>query len=73
MEKGGKLPSAEELLRRIQELEKRNAHIKQQISKLKVSGDPLAMKLTDTQYLNILQSMGQSIFIYDINHRIIFW
>lgn len=99
MENSNKPPSAEELLRRILELEERHAHIKQEISKRMISGDhrpkpkrqtacphllaiggphggmvePLAMKLTETQYLNILHSMGQAMFIYDVDHRIIFW
>ncbi|KAI3792236.1 hypothetical protein L2E82_06110 [Cichorium intybus] len=37
-----------------------------------VSG-PSAVKLTETQYLNILQSMGQSVHIFDLNGRIIYW
>ncbi|XP_071719599.1 uncharacterized protein [Rutidosis leptorrhynchoides] len=69
--------------RRIIELEERQVHIKQAILKhmtqnpkldnqiLKV--EPLAMKLTETQSSNILRSMGQSIFIHDVHHRIIFW
>ncbi|GJR45981.1 PAC motif-containing protein [Tanacetum coccineum] len=98
MEKTEKPPTAEELLVRILELEKRHANMKQEISKLRnqpkrnnrtacphqlaigrpqrpVDGmmDRLTMKLTETQYLNILQSMGQAIFIYDGQHRIIFW
>ncbi|XP_024985501.1 uncharacterized protein LOC112521084 [Cynara cardunculus var. scolymus] len=34
---------------------------------------PSAMKLTETQYLNILQSMGQAVHIFDLNARIIYW
>ncbi|PIN23244.1 Tyrosine kinase [Handroanthus impetiginosus] len=34
---------------------------------------PAAVKLTDKQYLNILQSMGQSVHIFDLNYRIIYW
>ncbi|XP_057806094.1 uncharacterized protein LOC131021033 [Salvia miltiorrhiza] len=34
---------------------------------------PAAVKLTDKQYLNILQSMGQSVHIFDLNFRIIYW
>ncbi|KAH6833076.1 PAS domain-containing protein tyrosine kinase family protein [Perilla frutescens var. hirtella] len=34
---------------------------------------PAAVKLTDKQYLNILQSMGQSVHIFDLNCRIIYW
>ena len=108
METSKNRPSAEELLRRIQELEGLHAHIKQEISKLKLTADrskhghetacshqlnvgrpcafrevnrvnhagvmePLAMKLTETQYLNILQSMGQAIFLYHIKYGILFW
>ncbi|KAI3469204.1 hypothetical protein Pfo_025867 [Paulownia fortunei] len=36
-------------------------------------GGPLAVKFTDKQYLNILQSMGQSVHIFDLNSRIIYW
>ncbi|KAL2459334.1 PAS domain-containing protein tyrosine kinase family protein [Forsythia ovata] len=32
-----------------------------------------AVKFTDGQYLNILQSMGQSVHIFDLNYRIIDW
>ncbi|PWA85218.1 PAC motif-containing protein [Artemisia annua] len=108
MEKAKKPPSAEELLRKIQEMEQREARIKQEISKLKLSAnhskhghqtacshqlnvgrpsafrevngvthggvmEPSAMKLTETQYLNILQSMGQAIHLYNIKYGIIFW
>ncbi|KAL7144327.1 hypothetical protein ABFS83_07G005300 [Erythranthe nasuta] len=36
-------------------------------------GGPSAVKFTDKQYLNILQSMGQSVHIFDLNCRIIYW
>lgn len=36
-------------------------------------GEPSAVKFTDKQYVNILQSMGQSIHIMDINNRLIYW
>ncbi|XP_059632809.1 uncharacterized protein LOC132275359 [Cornus florida] len=36
-------------------------------------GGPAAVKFTDRQYLNILQSMGQSVHIFDLNGRIIYW
>ncbi|GFQ07855.1 hypothetical protein PHJA_002929500 [Phtheirospermum japonicum] len=36
-------------------------------------GGPAAVKLPDNQYLNILQSMGQSVHIIDLNYRIIYW
>ncbi|XP_042518671.1 protein STRUBBELIG-RECEPTOR FAMILY 5-like [Macadamia integrifolia] len=34
---------------------------------------PAAVNFTDKQYLNILQSMGQSVHILDLNGRIIYW
>ncbi|KAL9402003.1 hypothetical protein Peur_005852 [Populus x canadensis] len=34
---------------------------------------PSAVKFTDKQYLNILQSMGQSVHIFDVSGRIIYW
>nr|WDA42959.1 tyrosine-protein kinase receptor UFO [Fagopyrum tataricum] len=39
------------------------------------SGDdsPTAVQFTDRQYLNILQSMGQSVHIFDRDRRIIYW
>ncbi|KAF5752130.1 serine/threonine-protein kinase pakF-like isoform X1 [Tripterygium wilfordii] len=37
------------------------------------SGGPSAVNFTDRQYLNILQSMGQSVHIFDLNGRIIYW
>ncbi|CAH1454630.1 unnamed protein product [Lactuca virosa] len=78
MEQSTKTPSAEELLRKIQELEKRESQLKQKISKLMLSGnlkepEPLSMKLTEAQYFNIMQSLGQALHIYDIDFRIIFW
>ncbi|KZV47715.1 map3k delta-1 protein kinase [Dorcoceras hygrometricum] len=133
-------PPAEELLKKIQELELGHAHLKQEMSKLITSsaaeimaagyrqkhraqsvspqrtrrrrsggGDgsliaswkkgsasfrhasplqrenkeawnggggasgPAAVKFSDKQYLNILQSMGQSVHIFDLNCRIIYW
>ncbi|XWS14209.1 hypothetical protein CRYUN_Cryun36dG0103400 [Craigia yunnanensis] len=139
-------PPAEELLRKIQELEAGHAHLKQEMSRLKLfdceskpdstrqrshstspqrprfpgnmaaataaawkkgsgsfrhssplqresrssdtlngggsgrggagrSGNigPAAVNFTDSQYLNILQSMGQSVHIFDLNGRIIYW
>lgn len=128
-------PPAEELLKKIQELEAGHAHLKQEMSKLiqgsadtndhphqrshsvspqrsrlnssfkKTSsnfdggwrrgsasfrhssplqresrskssdggGGPSAVHFTDKQYLNILQSMGQSVHISDITGRIIYW
>ena len=137
-------PPAEELLRKIQELEAGHAHLKEEMSKLMVSGPksdhghqrshstspqrsrfsspatsswrkgsggfdgpagwrrgsasfrhssplqresrsrdpsstagggggPVAYKFNDKQYSNILQSMGQSIHIFDLNGRVIYW
>lgn len=34
---------------------------------------PSAWKFTDKQYLNILQSMAQSVHAFDLKMRIIFW
>ncbi|GMJ12301.1 hypothetical protein like AT3G06620 [Hibiscus trionum] len=34
---------------------------------------PAAANLTDNQLLNILQSMGQSVYIYDLSCRVIYW
>lgn len=36
-------------------------------------GGPVVFKFTDKQYLNILQSMGHSVHILDLNGRIIYW
>ncbi|KAF8085148.1 hypothetical protein N665_0678s0008 [Sinapis alba] len=124
-------PPAEQLLKKILELEESQEHLKQEMSRLKVSteirqrshsvsphrparrniGDgaqlwrksgaasfrnasPLrkesrlqgsvnlrgggagrasAGKFSDKQYLNILQSMAQTVHAYDLNMRIIFW
>ncbi|KAI4303134.1 hypothetical protein MLD38_038803 [Melastoma candidum] len=132
-------PPAEELLRKIQELEAGQANLKQQISRLKASDErqrtrqrshsvspqrsrfsgsvtrrggggfdcgkgvqrtgsasfsrtssplqregrrndgedggmgPAGVKFTDRQYLNILQSMGQSVHIFGLDGRIIYW
>ncbi|KAF8401308.1 hypothetical protein HHK36_012241 [Tetracentron sinense] len=135
-------PPAEELLKKIQELEAGHAHLKQEMTKLKLSGGatdpkfeqghqrshsvsprrsrlattrskasggfdgaaawkngsasfrhssplqresrsqehlspggggPSAVNFTGRQYLNILQSMGQSVHIFDLNGQIIYW
>ncbi|XP_042492773.1 uncharacterized protein LOC122072253 [Macadamia integrifolia] len=34
---------------------------------------PAAVNLTNKQYLNILHSLGQSVHIFDLNGRIIYW
>lgn len=129
------LPPAEELLKKIEELEAGHAQLRQQMSRLKISeeqrndrqrshsisqqrsfrrrgggrsaasvlrstsfrhssplqresrnreddnsnsdvggrGEPPVVKFTDRQYLNILQSMGQSVHIYDLNAKVIYW
>lgn len=36
-------------------------------------GQPPPMRLTDKQYLDILQSMGQSVHIMDQNYCLVFW
>ncbi|GMH28548.1 hypothetical protein Nepgr_030391 [Nepenthes gracilis] len=130
-------PPADQLLRKIQELEAGHAHLRKQMSRLKLSGaepksgnsrqrshsvspqrsrlpppqwrsggvfddaaasckrgsssfghssplqresrssggdsGPVVVQLTDRQYLNILQSIGQAVHIFDLNGRIIFW
>ncbi|CAG7878232.1 serine/threonine-protein kinase STY8 [Brassica rapa] len=124
-------PPAEQLLKKILELEESQEHLKQEMSRLKVStetrqrshsvsphrparrsigdgaqlwrksgaasfrnrnaspmrkesrfqgsmnlrggGGASAGKFTDNQYLNILQSMAQTVHAYDLNMRIIFW
>lgn len=37
------------------------------------AGGPASVKFSDRHYLNILQSMGQSVHILDRNARIIYW
>ncbi|RWW15273.1 hypothetical protein GW17_00020899 [Ensete ventricosum] len=37
------------------------------------SDGPAGMVLSERQYLNILQSMGQSVHIFDLESRIIYW
>lgn len=36
-------------------------------------GRPAEMNFTERQYLNILQSMGQAVHIFDLEGRIIYW
>ncbi|GJR45982.1 PAC motif-containing protein [Tanacetum coccineum] len=83
----GETTSALELLRKIRELEQQHAHIKQEISKrlavsqladgaLDLGGvmDPFAPKpTTESKYLNIMQSVGHAIHVYDRELKIIFW
>ncbi|KAF6170926.1 hypothetical protein GIB67_014743 [Kingdonia uniflora] len=118
-------PPAEELLKKIQELEAGHAHLKEEMSKLMLSGGttttssgthlnmehvqqspvdetsgmesvsvfrhssslqrerinrnslsprgPALANFTDKQYLNILQSLGQSVHIFDFSGWIIYW
>ena len=127
-------PPPEELLRKIQELEAGHAHLKEEMSKLKISGsntvrtrshsvspqrprlpaarwngsgpeswkkgsssfghssssplqresrscgsmpsrpaEPETVEFTDKQYVNILQSMGQAVHVFDVNCRLIYW
>ncbi|CAI0466968.1 unnamed protein product [Linum tenue] len=39
----------------------------------RASAGPSAIKFTDKQYLNILQSMGQSVHIFEPSGRLIYW
>ncbi|KAL7616823.1 hypothetical protein Lser_V15G01637 [Lactuca serriola] len=115
-------PPIEMLLKKIQELEKGHAHLKESISKLIISDEYKksvspgrggasqtfsktesssyrkilpprrennndrfhegggaavdgggAMKLTENQYINILQTMGQALHVFDLTGRIIYW
>lgn len=34
---------------------------------------PPSLNFSDRQYLNILQSIGQSVYIFDLSCRIIYW
>ncbi|XP_020888621.1 probable tyrosine-protein kinase DDB_G0283397 isoform X2 [Arabidopsis lyrata subsp. lyrata] len=79
----------EELLKKMLELEQSQELLKQEMSRLKLSTElrqpmmlprrPLSRiqgspgKFTDKQYLNILQSLAQSVHVLDLNTRIIFW
>lgn len=113
-------PPPNELLKKLLELEQSHEHLKQQMSRLKISTDltqpvrgnigegdptrrksvpassfqkqkriqdsinlrdgvggrgtrPSAGKFTNKQYLNILQSISQSVHVFDLNMQIIFW
>ncbi|KAF3604413.1 hypothetical protein F2Q69_00039076 [Brassica cretica] len=114
-------PHAKELLKKMQKLEESQEHLKQEMSRLKVSTElkqrsrsasarrnigapawressaasfrhaspshdainlkvgvgggagPSALKFTNKQYLNILQSIAQSVHVLDLKLRIIFW
>ncbi|XP_027333845.1 RGS domain-containing serine/threonine-protein kinase A isoform X2 [Abrus precatorius] len=45
----------------------------EEVQKAGPNGGPSAVNFTERQYLNILQSMGQSVHILDLNSRIIYW
>ncbi|CAL9219880.1 unnamed protein product [Arabidopsis halleri] len=73
----------EELLKKMIQLEQSQELLKQEMSRLKLSTElrlpshPILPrrpgKFTDKQYLNILQSLAQSVHVLDLNTRIIFW
>ena len=83
----GPITPNKELLKKMIELEKIQEHLMQEMSRLKVSTElrkesriqcsmnlrPSPWKFTHKQYLNILQSMAQSVHAFDLNMRIIFW
>ncbi|CAA7017082.1 unnamed protein product [Microthlaspi erraticum] len=81
-------PTTKELLKKLIELEGSHKHLKQEMSRLKVSTELRqrshsnrsmslrageARKFTSKQYMNILQSMAQSVHAFDLKMRIIFW
>lgn len=81
-------PTKKELLKKLIELEGSHKHLRQEMSRLKVSTElrqrshsnrsrglraGVARKLTSKQYMNILQSMAQSVHAFDLKMRIIFW
>ncbi|CAG7882148.1 unnamed protein product [Brassica rapa] len=81
-------PPTKELLMKMLELEESHERLKQEMCRLKaVSTElghsekrnigegalPSAGKFTHQQYLNIVQSMGQSVHAFDLKMRIIFW
>ncbi|KAK1424542.1 hypothetical protein QVD17_19872 [Tagetes erecta] len=53
------------LLRKIQKLEQDHSRLKHRLLLLLIN--------KHDQYLNILESMGRSVYIFDGNHRIIYW
>ncbi|MFS7909467.1 putative protein kinase TKL-CTR1-DRK-2 family [Helianthus anomalus] len=64
-------PTAVELLRKIQKLEQDHALLKHQIiSRLNNNSLSHAM---ETHYFNIIQSMGRTVYMFDLNNRIMFW
>ncbi|PWA85921.1 PAS domain-containing protein tyrosine kinase family protein [Artemisia annua] len=42
-------------------------------TRLRSVGRHSAMKLAEYQYMNILQSMGQAVYVFDLNGHIIYW
>ncbi|XP_071719603.1 uncharacterized protein [Rutidosis leptorrhynchoides] len=80
MEEYTKIETPVELLKKIQNLETDHAYLKQKISKLltisgdrKTDGDAVGVNLTESDCVNILQSMGQSVHMFDLNRHIIYW
>ncbi|CAN7117093.1 unnamed protein product [Brassica rapa subsp. narinosa] len=79
-------PPTKELLMKMLELEESHERLKQEMCRLKavstelghsekrnIGEGALAGKFTHQQYLNIVQSMGQSVHAFDLKMRIIFW
>ncbi|VAI14040.1 unnamed protein product [Triticum turgidum subsp. durum] len=58
--------SGEELLKKIRQLEVGQAQLKQEMSKFGAG-------LAERQYRRVLQSLGQSVHILDLDGRIIYW
>ncbi|KAJ0979947.1 hypothetical protein J5N97_015421 [Dioscorea zingiberensis] len=63
--------AAEELLKKMRELEAGHELLKKEI--LRLVPKKGFVGLSDKQYLNILESMGQSVHIFDLNGRILYW
>lgn len=79
-------PLAElELLKKIEMLEEDHARLQHDMSQLNrprrritrtrggVGRLPSSFNLSDRQYLNILESLGQSVHVMDPHDRIIYW
>ncbi|CAN6818309.1 unnamed protein product [Brassica oleracea] len=82
-------PPTKELLMKMLELEESHERLKHEMCRLKAvstehghsvlrarvggGAGPSAGRFTHQQYLNIVQSMGQSVHAFDIKMRIIFW
>ncbi|XP_074283957.1 uncharacterized protein LOC141608510 [Silene latifolia] len=74
--------TVEELLKKIKRLEAEHAELREEVSKLMNSNappppppppPPPGYKLNERQYLNISDSMGRCIHIFDSHGRIIYW